>query len=637
MRLTQLKINNFGIYNGSHSFDFPYSDEKKVSLIIGKNGSGKTTFLNSLKICLFGSMILRSKTITPSYEQFIINKLNKKALQESDSNHFVEAIFISHIHNYDGEFKIRRSWNFDDKLNEKVTMYRNNIEIESNEINSFFNALYHAFPLDLFELYYLDGEKIDSLSVLNTGIIDLIESSINIDLFKTLKSDLINYASKKVNSTDIDALTENKEAIQSELVNNNLLISQYIGEREQIANDIEINKTSLSEYKNTLLINVPKNLSNKKEHLTEKIFKLKKEIEIDLTKFLPYSTLTKQLDILQKSISEELDLSQNQTITSLLNSKDLRKHLNNNFNGTEVNTIIKSICDYYSTDKKDLLHNISHDDIISLRKKIESLQKFSKTSLKSNMIKLNELENELKDISSNIEKIHTAKISGELDNISEIQNTIINLSNRDEILIKSIEEISLNIDSLEKEIKSIENELWRQLKKDNITNVLSKIDTVLGQYIDRIKESKIRSIEIHAQDMFQRLIRKNGFIKKFQVQSNNILLLDHEDNKLNHSNLSAGEKHLFVLSLLYAIIKTSERNVPLVFDTLLGRLDEEHRDNVFKEFIKDCPDQVIILATDSELANIDKELMNSLVNKTIAIDLSKKENQMFEVGETYEN
>ncbi len=43
--------------------------------------------------------------------------------------------------------------------------------------DEFFNILYHSFPLDLFDLFYLDGEKIDSLSILSTNLIELIESS----------------------------------------------------------------------------------------------------------------------------------------------------------------------------------------------------------------------------------------------------------------------------------------------------------------------------------------------------------------------------------------------------------------------------------------------------------------------------
>jgi len=83
--------------------------------------------------------------------------------------------------------------------------------------------------------------------------------------------------------------------------------------------------------------------------------------------------------------------------------------------------------------------------------------------------------------------------------------------------------------------------------------------------------------------------------------------------------------------LLYAVLQSSERKVPLMFDTLLGRLDKEHRDNVFKEFITACPDQVIILATDSELSNIDNDFLSQITNTRYSIDFSKTENQMSEM------
>jgi len=177
MRLKKITISNFGIYQNENTFSFPYSKDKKVSLIIGKNGSGKTTFLNAMKICLFGSMILKNRTITKNYEDFILEKLNKNALKENSPKFGIRATFISNVHNYDGEFTIERNWNLSDKFNETVSMHRNNIELTEDQQMSFFNAFYHAFPLDLFDLFYLDGEKIDQLSVLNSNIFNLLESS----------------------------------------------------------------------------------------------------------------------------------------------------------------------------------------------------------------------------------------------------------------------------------------------------------------------------------------------------------------------------------------------------------------------------------------------------------------------------
>ncbi len=53
MRFKSIAIENVFSYYGLKSFDFENKDEP-VALIIGENGFGKTSFINSVKIALHG-------------------------------------------------------------------------------------------------------------------------------------------------------------------------------------------------------------------------------------------------------------------------------------------------------------------------------------------------------------------------------------------------------------------------------------------------------------------------------------------------------------------------------------------------------------------------------------------------------
>lgn len=631
MRLKQLTINNFGIYRNESTFSFPYSSDKKVSIVIGKNGSGKTTFLNAIKICLFGSMILNNKTITKNYEEFIMDKLNKDALKETISRFSIKATFISRVHNYDGEFTIERTWDVTRSFKEAVYMSRNGKALTEEEQTSFFNALYHAFPLELFELFYLDGEKIDQLSVLNSNIFTLLESSINIDLFKKLRSDLLTYASKRVNSKEIKKINQRKETLEvqrnkyNEIVRNAYLNNDLLRKQIDLKTD-EINNLRYSLHIHNLNVN-----SVEIKSIKQDINDLKRSIEGDLVKYLPYTLVSEQLIILLDHIIDENEQNKNTIITAALKSNELAKYLEKKAALSESNKLIKQICEFYPTKNEELVHNLSDDDFYSLKSKVNKLLTFKKEQLQIKMAKLSQLEKKYSDASSNASELEALKAAGQLDHLLSLQAELddyqIALRNGEIIIVEN----ESKLDVLEDELKSIDNELWNQLKRRNITNVIDKIHTVLDQYIKQITDNKIKKIEQYTKDMFDRLIRKEGFINDFKIENEAIYLLDKNNNKLNHSNLSAGEKQIFVLSLLYAVLQTSERRVPLMFDTLLGRLDEEHRDNVFKEFISSCPDQVIILATDSELANIDKEYLSSIINTKYTIDFSKTENKMSEV------
>lgn len=67
------------------------------------------------------------------------------------------------------------------------------------------------------------------------------------------------------------------------------------------------------------------------------------------------------------------------------------------------------------------------------------------------------------------------------------------------------------------------------------------------------------------------------------------------------NRLSKGEKQIFILSLYWAIIELSGKDIPFIIDTPYARIDTNHREEISKEFFPSISKQVIILSTDEEI------------------------------------
>lgn len=56
MIFKSISLINFRQYRGENTFEFPISNEKKISLIIAPNGVGKTTFSQAVRFCFYGEV-----------------------------------------------------------------------------------------------------------------------------------------------------------------------------------------------------------------------------------------------------------------------------------------------------------------------------------------------------------------------------------------------------------------------------------------------------------------------------------------------------------------------------------------------------------------------------------------------------
>ena len=162
MRIHKVHLNNFKVYSGLNSIDCSVANdfEKPLVIIGGPNGAGKTSFLESLKLCFFGSQ--NKNLLSPfkgHYNQYLKTVHNKDAFKKGLPFSIAVEYSDDRIRDVD-IFKVERSWTKkeDESYIEDLTLYANN-QIRNDIAKSDFQLeINENFPIGVSELLFFDSE-----------------------------------------------------------------------------------------------------------------------------------------------------------------------------------------------------------------------------------------------------------------------------------------------------------------------------------------------------------------------------------------------------------------------------------------------------------------------------------------------
>ena len=192
------------------------------------------------------------------------------------------------------------------------------------------------------------------------------------------------------------------------------------------------------------------------------------------------------------------------------------------------------------------------------------------------------------------------------------------------------------ISSLRYRIGQLEKERDRALDVHFDTALaLHKIDlgerarAALAVYEARVLKRRIVSLSEHFVDCFNGLIRKKRLLRSVRIDPDtfDIALIGVEGVEISKQALSAGERQIFAISMLWALGKTSGRDLPIIVDTPLSRLDRAHRKSLMRDYVPAASRQIILLCTDSELTPDLDKLISPFVARRYEIGVFQRDRQ----------
>lgn len=634
MIIKKLTLYNFGVYAGINTFEF--TCKHPIVLIGGMNGRGKTTFLEAILLALYGSnSIAYKESRYKSYSQYLRAYTTKES---SSQESYVEIEFETTEAEKD-IYLVKREWNtLTKRTNEKVYVFQNGVYSEFLT-NNWTMFVENILPSALSSFYFFDGEKIAELAVDNNDyqMKESIRSMLGITVLDVLKNDLkrnLQSINKNLNNkekleeverlrSEKDMAINNLEEIDQKLLNDEEEIYALNEKIEQLHKRYEIKGGAAMEQRQELIRNRSENkmeLDQIEESLVECSASV---LPLNLTKNLIHSIKLQAEDEHNDSVIQ-------QAISQLYYF--LEKYEPQNKDDIKINNdFIKFVENNVINNSSAKIYGMSDQALFQLNSLIEKM--LDDTIKKADC--LLKRKKEVKHILDNLDSYLSIDI-----NENEISHIYEQIKTAEDDLIKK----KIELNSLHQERSKYNSDVIHKTVEFNryVETYLEKIELfddadrknkysnmalqIIDRFMIELQKQKTDVLGKTITECYKKLANKKKLIETIAMDSETleIAYYDINGNIVDKDSLSAGEKQLMVIAILWALAICSKKKLPVIIDTPLSRLDSLHRIALIKTYFPNASEQTIILSTDSEIDKTYYEMMKDDIGDEFTLVYDEK-------------
>jgi len=620
MLFEELVLHNFGIYKGRHSINLaPKTANKPVILFGALNGGGKTTFLDALQLALYGKFANCSNRGNLSYPDYLKATINHHANPSEGA--CIELQFRHRHEGLEDTIRVKRVWRSTGKGVKEVVEVLRNGQFDPVITDRWYEFVEEFIPAQISSLFFFDGEKIETLAtpdrsseLIRTGLHALL----GLDLVDRLSKDLIAVENKRKAElkptneqamlADLQAhiealkdrrkeLSQNTAQKRSELDNVNNRISRL---RAQFRRDggelLEQRDVIDAERKATL-----QRLRDADDKLRDLaagnaplllVQGLLKDAQKQSSLEDQAKSHSQLRSMLAKRDSDVLQFLKRQKVSSEFLSV-LGAHLKNDLQKRDQDTAIDMYLDIEPDAFSSVSDNILNDVRATIAKQVDLT---------------NHIAEHLADIDRKLAAIPDPEALAGINEI--IQNETAELHHirlKIEVFERECAQIDRQIEAREDEyLRHLERTTDQQFADETTKRILhhsAQLRDTFVTFRQRIAEKHIAQLETLILESFQQLIRKADLVSRVSItpETYEMVLHNKTGERLPPERLSAGERQLLAVSILWGLAKASGRPLPSVIDTPLGRLDGTHRSHLVNNYFPYASHQVLLLSTDEEI------------------------------------
>jgi len=623
MILDEITLYNFGLYAGSQTISLtPPSPNKPIVLIGGLNGCGKTTLLDALQLCLFGPHARISNRGTLAYPEYLSRSIHRGG--DNTSEAAVEVSFRRTVEGHEEHYRLHRSWRYNGACKEHFEVFKNGTP-EPALSDNWANQVEEFFPASIAHLFLFDGEQVEAYasqqdSSMLIGV--AIQNLLGLDIVDQLEKDLLVYErrARAENKDDPlhmeiaaaqDAVRDLRKRVDALKQERAALRTHRIDRAHRALREVEDNYRKLGGA-----------LYDQREKIERKWIEAKQAVtdgEAVLRELavgpLPLLLIRVLLESTESRDRYEEECRRARDLFEALKTRDraVLKHMRAQSVDQAAIDTLKQFFDSDRTERQKLGKKETVLDIApEVRSDLHALLRDNLYEISADAVRLLECQKKLETVADQSRIEH--------ENVPSV-DTIAQTTKERENLRKEITDLEAmytamgqDIERQERDLERREQTLARLIEADakekgarddrsRILHHAGKVRSTLGAFRRAVIDRHIRQIEQLVLESYQQLLRKAALVTRLSIDSESyaLTLFGRDGDVLSAERLSAGERQLLAIALLWGLAKASGRPLPTAIDTPLGRLDSGHRMHLVERYLPYASHQVLLLSTDEEI------------------------------------
>ena len=321
-----------------------------------------------------------------------------------------------------------------------------------------------------------------------------------------------------------------------------------------------------------------------------------------------------EYDLKQQQIARDILLERDKRLLNLINKIDIASD-----KFAKIKTFLDEDIQTIDTSLKESLWLLADAESLSQLGNILYYLQTTKNTAKQQLKQLKNQEEEIITLERQIQAAAAPEDYQKLvESVKQAQNQVTDIKSNCETVNRRLIELQTEIDKLKKYLTEYSVQTIEHKSKENIINASTRVQETLKLFRERLTLRKLNKLENEVTECFRYLLHKSDLVHRIVIDTNtfSLSLYDLNSQQVDKHRLSAGEKQLLAIAFLWALARVSGHQLPVAIDTPLGRLDSSHRSNLIERYFPSASHQVILLSTDTEIAQ--KEVKTLRKNEAIA-------------------